>query len=310
MKVAGFRTQLGLDKHSRRLALTDTNARTILGGHPDILPSASSMTEPNHTTTADLARRLIALRFAPAEVAARVRAVYEAILRNSSRITTGNFSCVAPADLALLFDLYDEKFFASGVRQLVAHSGAPLNFSLSSRLTRSAGLTKRYAPRSRRGGPPAPVNRYEIVLSTTLLFQTFKDVERTIRVNGVVCNDRLEAAQRVFEHELLHLIEMLIWSRSSCDGENFKTLAWNYFAHSETRHDLVTQQERARAKFDVRVGDRVTFTFEGVRHVGVVNRITRRATILVENDTGAPYSDGKRYLKFYIPLAMLAKATA
>ena len=59
-----------------------------------------------------------------------------------------------------------------------------------------------------------------------------------------------------------------------------------------------------------RVGDRVTFLFEGVRHVGVVNRITRRATVLVESPAGTAYSDGKRYVKFYIPLPMLEKATA
>jgi hypothetical protein len=190
---------------------------------------------------------------------------------------------------------------------LVQASGAPLIFTLSQRLTRSAGLTKRFAPRTRKGSPPSPASRYEIVLSTTLLFQSFKDVDRTIRVNGIVCKDRLEAAQRVFEHEMLHLIEMLIWTRSSCDASNFKSLAWNYFAHSETRHGLITQQERARARFDLRVGDNVTFLFDGVRHVGVVNRITRRATILVESPAGTPYTNGKRYLKFYIPLTMLEK---
>jgi hypothetical protein len=268
------------------------------------------MTEPGPRTTSETASRLVGLRYPPDEVAARVRAIHEAVLLGSPRVTAGNFTCIAPADLALMFELYDEKFFSGAVRGLIKASGAPLVFSLSPRLTRSAGLTKRFAPRSRKGAPPAPATRYEISLSSTLLFQTFKDVERTIRVNGVVCNDRLEAAQRVFEHEVLHLLEMLIWARSSCDADNFKTLAWNFFAHSETRHDLVTQQERARAKFDVCVGDRVSFTFEGVPHVGVISRITRRATVLVESDAGAPYSDGKRYLKFYIPLAMLAKATA
>ncbi len=242
------------------------------------------------------------------EVLSRTRTIYETVLRQSPRVTVGNFNCIAPSDLALLFELYDEKFFAGGARQLVQASGAPLIFNLSQRLTRSAGLTKRYAPRMPRGAPPPPASRYEITLSTALLFQTFRDVERTIRVNGIVCNDRLEAVQRVFEHEILHLIEMLIWGRSSCDAENFKTLAWNLFTHTETRHDLVTQHERARAKFAVRVGDRVAFTFEDVRHVGVINRITRRATVLVESSTGTPYSDGKRYLKFYIPLAMLEKA--
>ena len=44
-----------------------------------------------------------------------------------------------------------------------------------------------------------------------------------------------------------------------------------------------------------------------VRHVGVVNRITRRATILVESATGVMYTNGKRYQKFYVPLGHLQK---
>jgi hypothetical protein len=266
------------------------------------------MSEPDRPTTAETARRLLGLRYTEPEVATRSRAIYESLLRQSPRITTGNFTSIAAADLALMFDLYDEEFFAGAARQLVRVSGAPVNFDLSARLTRSAGLTKRFARRQLLDASPPPASRYEITLSTTLLFQTFMDVERTIRVNGIVCNDRLEAAQRVFEHELLHLIEMLVWGKSSCDAENFKTLAWNWFTHSETRHDLVTQHERARAMFDVHVGDRVAFSFEGVRHVGVINRITRRATVLVESPDGMRYSDGKHYHKFYIPLSRLERA--
>jgi hypothetical protein len=257
--------------------------------------------------TGDLARPLLGLRYSPDEVTTRVRAIYERVLRDSPRITAGNFTRIAADDLALLFELYDERFFTGGLRQLLQAAGAPLTFQLSARLTRSAGVTKRFAPRSRHAGLPTPPSRFEISLSTTLLFQTFRDVERTIRVNGLVCNDRLEAAQRVFEHELLHLLEMLLWVQSNCNAERFKSLAWNYFAHTQTRHDLVTQNERAKAKFNVRPGDHVSFTLDGVRHTGVVNRITRRATVLVESERGSAFSDGKRYLKFYIPLPMLEK---
>ena len=42
--------------------------------------------------------------------------------------------------------------------------------------------------------------------------------------------------------------------------------------------------------------------------VGVVNRITRRATVLVEDQHGLPYSDGKRYKKFYVPFGSLEAA--
>jgi hypothetical protein len=266
------------------------------------------MTAATIPSVHEIARSLAELAHPPADLPHRLRDVYGALLAQSPRIREGNFSVISPPDLALLFDLYDLKLFGSRVRQLLHLQQAPLSFHLSARLTRSAGLTKRFAPRKPRPGLPAPAARYEIVISTTLLYQTFTDVHRTVRVNGLICRDRLEALQRIFEHELLHLIEMLVWGRSSCAADNFKVLAWNYFGHTETKHDLVTQHERALTKFDVRVGDRVTFEFDGVQHTGVVNRITRRATILVESTTGQPYSDGKRYLKFYVPLPLLTRA--
>jgi hypothetical protein len=40
---------------------------------------------------------------------------------------------------------------------------------------------------------------------------------------------------------------------------------------------------------------------------GRVNRITRRATVLVPAPTGELFSDGKRYLRFYVPLEQLKK---
>jgi predicted SprT family Zn-dependent metalloprotease len=265
----------------------------------------------NLPSAAEVARNLAALQYPPDVAADKVRGIYEAFLRDPPGVRAGNFTQIAPADLSLLFDLYDRQFFSGAVRRLLQLTNAPLLFQLSARLTRSAGVTKRFvlqrcgAAASQES--PRPAMRYEIAISTTLLFQTFQDVQRTIRVNGLVCHDRLEALQRIFEHELLHLIEMLVWGRSSCSGDNFKALAWNYFAHTETKHDLVTQHERAHAQFDVRVGDRVAFELEGVRHVGRVNRITRRATVLVEDPRGQRYSDGKHYLKFYIPLPMLQK---
>ena len=105
--------------------------------------------------------------------------------------------------------------------------------------------------------------RYEIAISTTLLSQTFGDVQRPVRVNGLLCRDRVEALQRIFEHELLHLLEMLIWTKSSCSAPRYKALAWSYFGHTETKHDLITQHERASHHFGIRVGDRVAFRVRG-----------------------------------------------
>jgi hypothetical protein len=262
------------------------------------------MTE--HAGPSALARPLLTLRYTPAEVAERARRIYDDLLRTSPRVRTGNFTAIASADLSLLFDRYDDDFFKRTLRQLLDAGGTPLTLQLSRRMTRAAGLTKRFSPRAGRGVTTA-ATRYEIAISTTLLFQTFQDVQRPIRVSGLECRDRLEALQRIFEHELVHLVEMLLWGRSSCAGEGFRTLAGNYFAHTETRHDLVTQHERACTQFNLHVGDRVVFEHEGVRHEGLLNRITRRATVLVESPHGQPYRDGKRYQKFYVPLPLLSK---
>ena len=62
-------------------------------------------------------------------------------------------------------------------------------------------------------------------------------------VGGLECRDRLEALQRIFEHELLHLAEFLAWGRSSCRADNFHRLSRRIFAHEGAFHDLITPRE-------------------------------------------------------------------
>ncbi len=49
----------------------------------------------------------------------------------------------------------------------------------------------------------------------------------------------------------------------------------------------------------------VSFKHEGKTFIGKVNRITRRATVLVADAQGQKYDDGKCYRKFYVPLSSL-----
>ncbi len=104
---------------------------------------------------------------------------------------------------------------------------------------------------------------------------------------------------------MLHLIEMLVWDHSSCSADRFRSIAHRLFGHLQNTHQLITPREIAHAKYGIRPGQRVKFTFEGRRYVGVVNRVTKRATVLVPDRAGETYTDGQRYLKFYIPLPML-----
>lgn len=84
----------------------------------------------------------------------------------------------------------------------------------------------------------------------------------------------------------------------------FQAIATRFFLHRAHTHDLVTRYERA-ADSGIRVGSHVTFAFEGRQLTGRVNRITKRATVLVEAADGRQYSDGLRYRSYYVPIAFL-----
>ncbi|MEZ6118836.1 MAG: SprT-like domain-containing protein [Pirellulaceae bacterium] len=239
----------------------------------------------------------------PHDVQQRTRSVYQQVLQKSRYLDGGNFSVIHPDDLRLLFDAYDEIFFDGGCRQSLGDS--PLQFRLSKRMTKTGGTTTR---RQFRQTPHAPLRcEYEIAVSTTLLFHSFGDDHRSIRMSGIACRDRLEALQRVIEHEMVHLIEMLLWTESSCAAPRFQSIAQRHFGHTEHRHQLITPREKAFTQFGIRTGDRVAFRIDNQQLVGMVNRITKRATVLVEDGTGEKYSDGKRYTKYYVPVHMLHK---
>ena len=152
----------------------------------------------------------------------RARRVYEAMLEQSAQIRAANFTVIGTDDLERMFDLYDREFFRGLLGEMLMEDWAhPMAFRLSRRLTRAAGQTMRQVRRVPVAGRMAERVDYEISVSTTLLFSTFQNVEREVIVGGLLCHDRLEALQRIFEHELLHLAEFLGWGRSSCSAENF-----------------------------------------------------------------------------------------
>lgn len=228
------------------------------------------------------------------------------VLEQSRVMRSPNFLVTSTADLQLMAELYDQLFFDGHCLSLARHHG--MQFRWSKRMTSTGGKTVRTIQTDRRTNQQQ--TRYEIVLSATLLFQTFSDLQRPIRVTGVLCTNRLQAMQRILEHELIHLVEMLVWKDSCCAAPRFQSIAGRLFGHTEHKHDLITQQERAAQKFNVRVGSHVSFQHEGRILVGTVNRITRRATVLVEDATGQAYNDGKRYRKFYVPISHLRRASA
>jgi len=235
------------------------------------------------------------LIYNPNEVKMKTKKIYSKLLKKSENIHQGNFKSIGSNDLRFLFLQYDHYFFDSYFRENYRDKIA---FRLSQRMTKTGGSCK-YLKRSK---------AYIITLSMTLIFQTFMDVQREIVVNGITCNDRLEATMRILEHEIIHLLEFILYGSSSCSKPQFKTLSYNIFSHTAVTHELVTQAERAYKSLNLKVGDDVEFKYDEQKLQGTISRITKRATVMVKNASGQ-YSDkyGNRYLKFLVPLSWLKK---
>ena len=245
----------------------------------------------------------IAVRNSPEIIAAKTSDIYQLTLRESRAISEPNFQLMDVDDLALMFHRYDQLFFENWLSNAIASTaGAKLSFRLSSTMTRAGGKTIRKLVGLRNG---TRASYFEIAIATRMLFMNFRESHRPVTVCGLVCTNRLEALQRIMEHEILHLAEMLCWGKSSCSARRFKTLSANIFGHTSSKHDLITPVENAAVEHTVKIGARVEFDFDGKRLVGLVNRIHHRATVLVEARAGVRYRSGKTYQKYYIPLPLL-----
>jgi hypothetical protein len=231
-------------------------------------------------------------------ISSRSAQIHANVLSRSKYIHAANFTKIHPDDLAILFAEYDDQFFGGQVKATLGTT--TLRFGLSKRMTSSGGKTARFADRS------SGRRWYEISASTTILFGGFtEDDHRPIVTSGITCRDRLAALQRIMEHEIVHLIEMLLWGKSSCSQPRFHSITRRFFGHTENKHNLITPKEKALVKFGIRPGVKVRFWFDGIEYAGVVNRVSKRATVLVEDSRGRGYTDGKHYAKFYVPVQML-----
>ena len=238
-------------------------------------------------------------RFSPTIRNRKWSSISETALSSSPTITKPNFCKINSADLANLYQMIDKAFFKSMVDAHVKSESAKLSFRVSKRMTSSGGIT---TTRTGSNGK----QEFEIAVSSTLLFESFRD-EKPINVTGLMCDNRLQALLRVMEHEMIHLIEMLLWKDSSCAQIRFKDIARRFFGHRQSTHQLLAPADTALSNFGINVGDQVRFRRNDIMLTGFVNRITRRATVLVASQKGTCYSDGQRYLKFYVPLKNLLR---
>lgn len=223
-------------------------------------------------------------------------------IQDSANIKDENsLRVISTEDMCLLLSLYDRIFFDHWFKECFK---GKIKFSLSKRMTRSAGLT--LCPKKRQ-----PFTQEEFIIEIRIgvnFFFNYDALKGDKMVSGIKTHSGLEALQLVFEHELCHVLEFALYHKSSCKGKRFKEMAFNLFGHTESYHKLPTQKQIVYENLGLKIGDVVCFDFEDHKLKGVLYKINKRATVMVKDKKGL-YSDKQRnrYSKYYVPLNALAK---
>jgi hypothetical protein len=164
------------------------------------------------TTTSALADAVLSFGLPAELIRQRVAGIHQKVLAHSRYIRDANFTAIHTWDLEFLFKAYDDGFFAGlGQRAL---EGTRIQFRLAPRLTRAGGKTTRFTK-------PSGEVSYEIAIASSMLFDGFGKMDRRISVCGLECQNRLEGLQRIFEHELVHLVEQVVLANKQLRGGTF-----------------------------------------------------------------------------------------
>ncbi|HEY1496196.1 MAG TPA: hypothetical protein VGF49_16705 [Candidatus Solibacter sp.] len=241
-----------------------------------------------------LTDRVLSLRLPEETIRQQLLEIQQAVLANSPDVKDLNFNAIHPRDLRYLFTQYDRRFFNGLCAPAVERR---LKFKFSDRMTVSGGITKRIREHS------GDV-RFEIMIASAMLFDGFREADHRATVGGLECSHRLDALQRIFEHELIHLLEFICWETSDCAKPRFQEISARIFLHRAHTHALMTRRALA-AKSGIVRGSLVSFPFEGRQLTGRVARVSKRATVLVEDPAGPRYTDGRHYSKYSVSIASL-----
>ena len=196
---------------------------------------------------------------------------------------------ISQKTLDLMLQLYDELFLCGALKRL------NIRVTLSARLTSSAG--KFVFVR----GAFGRIKQAEIRMSSDFLFRLNQG---PFELNGLSVATPQEAFLLVFEHELCHAAETLLYGNTG-HSARFLSLANGLFGHSATRHKLPTRRTEA-AQSGLHVGSKVQFSYNDRKLSGIITYIGKAATVMVSSLCGE-YRDkhGTRYTKYRVPLTRI-----
>lgn len=221
--------------------------------------------------------------------------VYNYLLKNV--IKDPNFDKLTPSQLEKTYMILDDVYFNGKIGEYFRdHCYMALSFKISGRLKTTAGRCHyKYKYKGDK------INyEYLIEISSPVVYSMFDKKEKTLKINGLSCKNKLECYINLFEHELTHLIIFLFCPEmgEGMGGHTrvFRDIVRNLYGHTEYKHyllegDLGEMEKRTDvAKANVEVGDHIT-TIErkGKSYSGTVVKVNPRS-VTVELDDGKKWN--------------------
>ncbi|MBF0235916.1 MAG: SprT-like domain-containing protein [Desulfamplus sp.] len=239
---------------------------------------------------------MIKTRYDENTIRIKRKSIANGLIKESANIKNTRIVKISSGDLQILFRYYDQIFFDNWFEN---NFKGKFEFSLSRRMTKSAGITM--CPKNISTLNPEQV-KIEIRMGIDFFFK-YDQLDGSKSVCGIETYNSLEALQIVFEHEICHALEFIIYNKSNCHAKRFKEITNNLFGHTDSHHKIPTNRQIASEQLGINVGDQVNFVYDGKKMSGIISDINKRATVMVKNTEGR-FVDrhGNRYVKYYVPV--------
>lgn len=162
-----------------------------------------------------------------------------------------NETKITEKQISVCFHMIDKLYFGNTISKKIDNLNKIIYFKVNNLLTKSAGRLgslKYY---------------YVLELSSKILDNLFNNQTKTVELGGLICYNLAETICVVIEHEIIHLILMMLYSIRT-HNNMFRTLARNIFNQTQIRHKLlfgdITKHEQKISEMRdmINIGDIIT----------------------------------------------------
>lgn len=188
-----------------------------------------------------------------------------------------NFKNISSNLVKKTFKIIDKVYFNNNISKRITETNSSLTFSVSNKLTTTAGRCDyRYWLDENKN---FLYGNYDIKISKPIIENIFSKKEKSLKINGLSCFDRLECYINLFQHEIIHLlINLFCYEEGVNQGGHtnvFKSIVYNLFGHTDYKHLLLYGDSKELEelelfnKTNIEIGDYVISkpiknnTFEG-----------------------------------------------